>query len=106
VAQGWSTSRSVILLTGLQAHAHYRASLFSRTYIIAPQENQIRRPLFSYSYKLLFPQLPCFDIHANCPGGTPLPPPQRTTIPDCHVMHALPVLQCDRRIQMQEKRNG
>src|SRR5579863_9201481 len=27
------------------------------------------RPLFSYSYRLLFPQLPCFDIHLSCLGG-------------------------------------
>src|SRR5579863_6973257 len=26
------------------------------------------RPLFSYSYRLLFPQLPCFDIHLSCLG--------------------------------------
>src|SRR5260370_3950221 len=26
------------------------------------------RPLFSYSYELLFPQLPCFDNDPNCPG--------------------------------------
>jgi hypothetical protein len=26
-------------------------------------------PLFSYSYKLLFPHRLYFDIHANCPGG-------------------------------------
>jgi hypothetical protein len=32
------------------------------------------RPLFSYSYELLFPQASCFDIHTNCPGGVPLSP--------------------------------
>jgi hypothetical protein len=26
------------------------------------------RPLFSYSYELLFPQLSCFHNHAHCPG--------------------------------------
>src|SRR5712692_1799474 len=26
------------------------------------------RPLFSYSYELLFPQLVCFDNHPHCPG--------------------------------------
>jgi hypothetical protein len=26
------------------------------------------RPLFSYSYELLFPQTLCFDIHLRCPG--------------------------------------
>ncbi len=30
---------------------------------------QNTRPLFSYSYKMLLPQLPCFDIHVVCPGG-------------------------------------
>ncbi len=29
---------------------------------------QIARPLFSWSYKLLFPQALCFDNHLNCPG--------------------------------------
>ena len=29
---------------------------------------QIARPLFSWSYELLFPQALCFDNHLNCPG--------------------------------------
>jgi hypothetical protein len=33
------------------------------------QHLQNARPLFSYSYGLLLPQLPCFEIHARCPGG-------------------------------------
>ena len=28
---------------------------------------QIARPLFSWSYRLLFPQALCFDNHLNCP---------------------------------------
>ena len=34
---------------------------------------QNTRPLFSYSYKMLLPQLPCFHIHVVCPGGVPPP---------------------------------
>src|SRR6266481_110142 len=30
------------------------------------------RPLFSYSYELLFPQAPCFHNHPHCPGVYPL----------------------------------
>jgi hypothetical protein len=33
------------------------------------QPLQNTRPLFSYSYRILLPQLPCFEIHAGCPGG-------------------------------------
>jgi hypothetical protein len=33
------------------------------------QHLQNTRPLFSYSCRLLLPQLPCFEIHARCPGG-------------------------------------
>jgi hypothetical protein len=29
------------------------------------------RPLFSYSYELLVPQLPCFHNHPHWPGGVP-----------------------------------
>jgi hypothetical protein len=29
------------------------------------------RPLFSYSYELLFPQVLSFDNHPNCPGVAP-----------------------------------
>ena len=32
------------------------------------------RPLFSYSYELLFPQSLYFDNHLSCPGVSPLPP--------------------------------
>ena len=39
------------------------------------QHLQNTRPLFSYSYKMLLPQLPCFDIHVVCPG---VYPPSRT----------------------------
>ncbi len=31
-------------------------------------QTQLARPLFSYSYELLFPQLPCFHNHPHCPG--------------------------------------
>ena len=35
-------------------------------------------PLESQTYKPLLPQLPCFHIHAKCPGVTPLRPPLAT----------------------------
>src|SRR5262249_61687703 len=34
----------------------------------SPTLDSFAGPLFSCSYKLLLPQLPCFDSHANCPG--------------------------------------
>src|SRR6266436_8586991 len=43
------------------------------------------RPLFSWSYKLLFPQTICFDQHLRCPPGVggaaiqPSPPLHRKT---------------------------
>jgi hypothetical protein len=49
-----------------------RARLRAR--ITTCPKNQIRRPLFSYSYKLLPPQPACFDIDTNSPGGVPAPP--------------------------------
>jgi len=36
------------------------------------RRRKFRAPLFSYSCKLLLPQLPCFDIHTKHPG-VPLP---------------------------------
>jgi hypothetical protein len=40
------------------------------------------RPLFSYSYELLFAQPLCFDIHLNCPGvwGPYLPLPTQRSL--------------------------
>src|SRR6266852_5652343 len=34
----------------------------------APRMRQFARPLFSYSYELLFPQTLCFHNHPHCPG--------------------------------------
>ena len=40
-------------------------------------------PLESQTYKSIFPQLPCFHIHAKCPGVTPLRPPSAVLASPC-----------------------
>src|SRR5260370_5381343 len=44
-----------------------RRSAFASS--VPPWHLQFVCPLFSYSYELLFPQLPSFHNHPHCPGG-------------------------------------
>ena len=53
---------------------------------------QNARPLFSYSYKLLSPQFPYFDIHTNCRGMTPKTHPP-LALPHSQSANQLPSLQ-------------
>jgi hypothetical protein len=41
--------------------------LFSYTYELPLPTDRFASPLFSWSYKLLFPQTLCFDNHLRCP---------------------------------------
>ena len=66
-----STSPATIPpFSGFATHQLY----FSRDTRKGHDRPTFLRPLFSYSYELLFPQVLYFHNHLNCPGVSPLPP--------------------------------
>src|SRR6267142_2397162 len=55
--------------------------LFSRTYELPPPRHRFASRAFSFTYKLLFPQLRCFQKHLRCPLVFSNPTKIRSSLP-------------------------
>jgi hypothetical protein len=64
--------------------------LFSRTYKLPPRTHRFASPAFSFTYKLLFSQLACFQKHLRCPLVFPFFSPlvtRHSPLPNAIVSH-------------------